>query len=393
MSNRYCLGGLGNEELLLGLSGLVKRGNELLADLLAHLAELDERRLYLEHGFPSLFAYCTVSLGMCESSAGRRILAARVCRKLQGAFARVACGELNLSALCAMSPHLTSENAEELAALCSRRSRRDVEKLLATRFPRADVRDSVRKIEALSAGRFGVHFTADSAFLELLERARALASHRLPAGGMAEVLKLGLKAFIHEAEKQRFAVGRKPRRKVGARHGVSAGQTAPESHPPGGRAVAGASKRTRHVPAAVARAVYGRDEGQCSFVSADGRRCACRVFLELDHITPWAAGGASSVANLRLRCRAHNQEHARRYFGARHIARVVAGAGIRNEARRASRRASDREFVNCPPGGAAGAGLGGTNVATAVIGEVDGGHGGAGARGDLCPDRSVVGKL
>ena len=51
MSNRYCLGGLGNEELLAGLSGLVKRADELLADLLAHLAELDERRLFLELGF------------------------------------------------------------------------------------------------------------------------------------------------------------------------------------------------------------------------------------------------------------------------------------------------------------------------------------------------------
>ena len=332
MSNRYCLGGVGNAELLASLSGLVKRSDELLSDLLAHLAELDERRLFLGLGFPSLFAYCTVSLGMCESSAGRRILAARVCRKLSGAFARVADGELNLSALCAMSPHLTSENAEELAALCSRRSRREIEKLLAARFPRADVRDSVRRIEALSADRFGVHFTADSEFLELLERARALASHRLPAGDMAEVIKLGLKAFIGEAEKQRFAVGRTPRRKTermqggGPTHGGRDG----ESRPPGG--CAGEPKRrlkrTRYVPAAVAREVYERDRGQCSFLAADGRRCACRAFLELDHITPWAVGGASSVANLRLRCRAHNQAHARAYFGVQFIARALASLPV-----------------------------------------------------------------
>src|SRR4051812_48277815 len=110
MDNRYCLGGLGNDQLLSAISGLVQRAEELLADLLAHLAELDERRLYLELGFASLFAYCTQSLGMCESSAGRRILAARVCRKYPAAFLRVARGELNLSALCAMSPHLNSEN-------------------------------------------------------------------------------------------------------------------------------------------------------------------------------------------------------------------------------------------------------------------------------------------
>jgi hypothetical protein len=103
MSNRYCLTGVENNQLLAATAGLAKRAQALLADLLAHLAELDERRLYLELGFPSSFAYCTVSLGMCESSAGRRIFAARVCRKYPRAFARVACGELNLSALCAMA--------------------------------------------------------------------------------------------------------------------------------------------------------------------------------------------------------------------------------------------------------------------------------------------------
>jgi 5-methylcytosine-specific restriction endonuclease McrA len=316
MSNRYCLGGLGNDQLLAALSGLAKRAAGLLADLLAHLAELDERRLYLGLGFPSLFAYCTVSLGMCESSAGRRILAARVCRKYPLAFARVARGELNLSALCAMGPHLNVENAEELMAICSRRSRRDIEALLAARFPRPDVRASVRRIEALSANRFGVHFTADSEFLELLEKARALASHRLPTGDMAELIKLGLRALIRDVERERFAVGRKSRR--------AAKTGATEAHPPGGRAAAVSLKRTRHIPAAVARAVYARDQGMCSFVSEDGRRCACRAFLELDHVRPWAAGGASDVANLRLRCRAHNQGSARESFGTPHIARAMA---------------------------------------------------------------------
>ena len=37
-----------------------------------------------------LFAYCVEALGFCKSSAGRRIAAARVCRKYPVAFARVA---------------------------------------------------------------------------------------------------------------------------------------------------------------------------------------------------------------------------------------------------------------------------------------------------------------
>jgi hypothetical protein len=84
------------------------------------------------------------------------------------------------------------------------------------------------------------------------------------------------------------------------------------------------SKRSRHVPAAVRRAVYQRDCGQCSFVSNDGRRCEARALLELDHVEPWAKLGDAGLDNIRLRCRAHNQWHARECFGARHVEAKIA---------------------------------------------------------------------
>ena len=108
MSDRYRLGGLDDAQLLASLSSLVRSENESLADLLAHLAELDDRELCLALGYPSLFAYCTEALGFCKSSAGRRIAAARVCRRVPEAFARVANGELQLSVLCALRPHLSA---------------------------------------------------------------------------------------------------------------------------------------------------------------------------------------------------------------------------------------------------------------------------------------------
>src|SRR5450432_2917307 len=81
MGNRYQLRSVGNAELLAELSALVARQNDLTGDVLAHLAELDERRLHLELGHSSLFAYCTESLCLSEPAAGRRIAAARVCRR------------------------------------------------------------------------------------------------------------------------------------------------------------------------------------------------------------------------------------------------------------------------------------------------------------------------
>jgi 5-methylcytosine-specific restriction endonuclease McrA len=66
----------------------------------------------------------------------------------------------------------------------------------------------------------------------------------------------------------------------------------------------------------VKRQVWKRDQGRCTFVSASGRRCDARRFLEYDHIEPVARGGKSTFENLRLRCRAHNQYEAECGFGA-----------------------------------------------------------------------------
>jgi hypothetical protein len=92
-----------------------------------------------------------------------------------------------------------------------------------------------------------------------------------------------------------------------------------------------ARKRSRHVPAAVRREVYERDQGQCAFVSADGRLCEAKAFLEYDHVLPWAALGGSSPDNIRLLCRAHNALHARTCFGGKYVAERVAAR--RREAR------------------------------------------------------------
>src|SRR5450631_2710874 len=146
MSSRFRLVSMKNTELLAGLSRLVQRSNELTGDLLAHLAELEERMLHLTLGFSSSFAYCVEALGLSEGAAGRRVAAARVCRRFPEAFELVARGDLHLSALCGLAPHLNPENATELFAACRRKTRRQVEELLVARFPKPDVREQIRRL-------------------------------------------------------------------------------------------------------------------------------------------------------------------------------------------------------------------------------------------------------
>ena len=73
------------------------------------------------------------------------------------------------------------------------------------------------------------------------------------------------------------------------------------------------------MPRAVVRAVFARDGAQCTFVSADGQRCAERGMLELHHVLAFARGGAPTVENLKVVCRAHNGYFALQDFGAAHM--------------------------------------------------------------------------
>src|SRR3954470_19578168 len=143
---------LADDELLAGLSRIVGRRNQITAEFLAYLAELDQRQLFLDLGYPSLFEYCITALGLCESTAGRHIAAARVCRSYPQALDQVARGDLHASALSPMKKHLTADNADQLFELCTRKSARQVEVLLAAQFPKPDVADSIRRLPAPNVG-------------------------------------------------------------------------------------------------------------------------------------------------------------------------------------------------------------------------------------------------
>ena len=81
------------------------------------------------------------------------------------------------------------------------------------------------------------------------------------------------------------------------------------------------------------RAVHARDGGRCTFVGESGRRREATSDLEYHHIRERARGGETSVDNLRLRCRPHNQHTAERAFGVEFMRqkRIVAAEALRHQ--------------------------------------------------------------
>jgi hypothetical protein len=139
---------LEDKALLASLHALVGSHRRVTSDIVAHLGEVDERRLHVNLGFSSLFDYCLKELRFSEDEAYRRIDVARLARRFPPVLTALEQGKASLSALALLKPHLNGDNCAELLPAVSDVSVRIAKERLAARFPLPAVPDSVRKLPA-----------------------------------------------------------------------------------------------------------------------------------------------------------------------------------------------------------------------------------------------------
>ena len=317
---------LSNDELLSRVKMLAAQERAATAELVAHLAELDARKLYLPAGYTSMFVYCRDALLLSEDAAYNRIEVARAARRFPAILPLLSEGAVTLTTIRLLNPHLTEDNHGAVLESARGKRTKEVQELVAALAPRPDAPTVIRKVPAapvapvaapgsegtpptmppllippaaveparpvpppsapavtpLAPDRYKMQVTISGDALELLEMAKDLLRHALPSGDVSAILERALQALVREQVKKKFADTDRPRRA----RGVAAG--------------------SREVPAEVKRAVYLRDRGRCAFAGASGRRCNERAFIEFHHVRPFAHDGPATVENIELRCRRHN---------------------------------------------------------------------------------------
>jgi hypothetical protein len=337
------------------------------ADLVAHIAEVDARRLYAREAAPSMFAWCIETLHLSEAEAYLRIAVARASREHPMLLTMLKDGRLHLTGIAKLAPHLNLENRDRLLARAAHGTKREIEELIAEGPPRPDAPTVMKKlpersagptsalrfgapVEApavgrcpdddrqlrpdgvgarapqwplggdgspapglrpnrvgpvaatspLSPGRYRIQFTANADLRDKLDKLRALMRSSVPDGDLAAIIDAAVTEKLERLEARRFARTKAPR------EGASGTRKSPSS---------------RHVPAAVRRAVYERDGGRCRFVDDQGRRCSAREGLEFHHRHPFALGGEHSAENMALLCHTHNGHLAEIDFGREAVAK------------------------------------------------------------------------
>ncbi|HXK39678.1 MAG TPA: hypothetical protein VJ837_02490, partial [Candidatus Paceibacterota bacterium] len=234
---------LSDRSLLKAVRRITGKSREILAWLLAHLCEIDARRLYCEEACSSLFMYLTDRLQFSESEAYRRMATAQVARTYPVILDRIAGGEIHMTGVLLLKDHLTPENHRELLDASRHKTKREIEKLIAERFPLPDAKTVTRKlpssrrssegtsalfddadteaaralpipprqetrgsIQPTSATRHKVQFAAGDEFMAWLEKAKALLWHTIPDGDLETVMTHILKEFCVKAEQRKFGM-------------------------------------------------------------------------------------------------------------------------------------------------------------------------------------------
>ncbi len=348
-------------------------GDERLATavLIAHLAELERRKLYIPAGYSSLYVYCRERLGMSEDAAYNRTAVAEVARRHPAVLDMLADGRLSPTAVRLLASVLRDDNWREVFAEAAGKSRREVEVLIARLAPKPDVPSTIRKLPVSGSAKPAAAAPpvperrteqggAQSALPEPKDgeprdgEPRDEESPDSNSGGVGRPSVVGKGPVAVTSAKRpvvaplsadryrvQFTIGEETEKKLRRlqqllRREIPSGDPAVifdkaldlllarvENRKDGKmskRAPAPARplrQGSRRVPAATRRVVAPRDSRQCAFVGTDGRRCTERAYLEYHHSgKPFAHGGGPGPENIALHCRAHNAFEGERIFGA-----------------------------------------------------------------------------
>ena len=268
LTNDMNLNHLTDKTLLTDTKRLAESYRKVTTELLHHLREIENRKLFAELGYSSLFNYVVQELGFSEGSASRRIKAARLMNEVPELEQKIKSGDLTLSNIAKASDAFKQEKItdtefkKEILTSIENTSARTCEKsLLEITGPNTPPKREIRPLTK-TTNLLSVTLTDDE--LKLYEELKGLVHHNF----WTTVFKTAIGGLIAK----RFSTN-------------SIRQTS--------------SNNPRYVIAQLKKTIYERDR-KCSL-------CDSQYKLEFDHITPYALGGKTIESNLRLLCRNCNQ--------------------------------------------------------------------------------------
>lgn len=312
--------------IVLKIKNLAASERKITAEILDCIREIERFKIHLEMGYPSVMEFLVRECGYSETSALRRIDAARIVNAIPETREELKNGNLNLSQIAIVAQSVRQkeklgvkvnlETKKELIKAVQHKRTFEVQKIAAQILDLPVVQMEKVKVQADESVR--IEFSLTKAEMEILNKAKELLGHVKPGMNVMELVVLMAERVVKEKDPARTV--RKMCKKVngdesapvpGANSDSASDlkleNSARDSQMLRARLKAEYAIRPTRVRAFVRRQVFQRDQG-CQWVDpASKLKCGSRHLLEVDHKVPRWAGGENDLENLELKCRAHNQ--------------------------------------------------------------------------------------
>ena len=273
--------------LLMDIKSLVGKEREITTKVLHHLKEIDRRKLYSDIKYMSLFDYAVKELGYSESSAQRRIQAARMLHAVPEIETKIEQGLLTLSNINEAAKFFKeqdirkpSEKRDVLEKIQNLSRRACEKKLFEMSGKEVQTREETRRISKDSSK---VTVILSDETLEKIQKLKDLMGKEL---SMDELISMMADSAIKEIEKKKFKTKSLPPAKK------QSNKNQPAS-------LGVLRQRTRYIASSVKRTAYSKSKS-CV-------KCGSQKNLNFDHKIPFALGGNNSQENIRLLCFNCNQ--------------------------------------------------------------------------------------
>jgi hypothetical protein len=317
-SQTPCFKHLKDAELVFQIKTAVIDENKAKTRVLHLMADVERRRLYSRE-YPSLFEYCVRVLKYSSGAAQRRIDTMRAMRLIPEIEDKIISGELNMTTVSQAQTFFRNEakqdkdysiqDKRELLGKLENKSTRECIETLISISPQSVPQERRRE---LTPDKTELKVCLSKDIMEKLDRLKGLMSHKNPHMTDTELI-----GKLADMALQKLDPSKKLSKKLPEKISLAGTQPlavlakvellpAPEVKP------------KRYISAAIKRAVWERDQGQCTF-----KGCHSKYFLEIDHIQPVVLGGLNDLSNLRLLCRNHNQRAAIESLGFKYMSRFI----------------------------------------------------------------------
>lgn len=286
-----------NTFLLEKLKALVRTERKITAEIIELIKEIDSKRIYLDYGHTSMFAFLTKDMGYTSAAAMRRIDTARLSKEIPEIQEDLKSGTINLSQVSMLAQAVRQKEKESGAsksnpekitlnkkrALLEKIKSTDLVKTQKTLAKELDLKvQTYEKKVYQSDESIRLEITLTKEQLTELERVKELISHQNPNPKISDLIEFLVKNYLKQKDPFKRQI-------------TSVTEAVTQQ------------KSKRYIHPKVKALIFQRDQC-CQWKDPiTKQKCNSKFQLQIDHKKSVWLGGENKQENLQLLCSIHNQ--------------------------------------------------------------------------------------